>query len=852
MELCRFFVKGHCARGNECFYQHDISNSGLRATATSFEPSEKSSLVSDQPFPPRIPDLPSKPSSYVPVCHFHKQGYCKNGAGCTFRHVDSVKSDSTSKLKILYKDESVSIRQPLGGYDKAGQEVAAEEILPSTDVQDVRGIRVKYGPGAAVMDLQLPSDWSAIRISNIPSELTQQKVQQYLSEFEEAVPLSSIRIHETGKQATILADIRMEDPRFSHRMMRKTAQNLATNKTPDFKVSMIQIGTDSSATSSRLQMSSVICTWYKPSRVAWLHYHHITDANKVVQILNHSPNLGGRKLQASLQSLTGQHGFRRPQVHSVHVSNLNPLTTIANIGRRLGDECKPLKIILGPPSYKLSNDEAQKVVKEMLENVGPLELWEVNSAINAIRVKATARFRSSENAHAAIMKYNASKILSFANSKLFVSPLISIKFNLLIDMYNAIQNDLNDLKPQIWNSGHVHFKAYPATDPLQKLIAVRIYGEDTTSVAKAKSAFEKILAGSAVVSEQGSIWDDFFSTPTGLTYIKELQKKHNVFIYRDNRKSRLSLYGDASCKGKAQSELIQKVQSLSEMSHDMALSPDNLKFVLHGGFRDIIGTLGKKKASLNIIKKIITIKGSTHDLDLAQTILIRQKVSVKKEAAVEEILQTAECVVCLTDAEDPFETQCSHTYCGSCFVSQCSSISEGSIPVRCYGDGGHCLRIFAADELREALPSSTYEQLQHSSLSIYIRSKPQDFQYCCTPDCEHIYRTSTDGLVVTCPACLTPICSTCQVISHDGLTCPEYQRLTSEGNEEFALWKKNNDVKDCPRCKMAIEKTYGCNHMECQICHTHICWFCMEDFDTGGQVYTHMKNTHPAMGIGMT
>jgi hypothetical protein len=101
---------------------------------------------------------------------------------------------------------------------------------------------------------------------------------------------------------------------------------------------------------------------------------------------------------------------------------------------------------------------------------------------------------------------------------------------------------------------------------LVKLIAVRIYGEDAKSVAKAKAP-EKILAGSVVIDNNTALWNDFFAMPKGLIYLKELFRKHNTFIYRDIRKSRLTLYGSIEGQGKTRKALIQKVIELSQQTH---------------------------------------------------------------------------------------------------------------------------------------------------------------------------------------------------------------------------------------------------------------------------------------------
>ncbi len=142
------------------------------------------------------------------------------------------------------------------------------------------------------------------------------------------------------------------------------------------------------------------------------------------------------------------------------------------------------------------------------------------------------------------------------------------------------------------------------------------------------------------------------------------------------------------------------------------------------------------------------------------------------------------------------------------------------------------------------LSFATFEELLQASFEMYIRTHPKDFQYCPTPDCPQVYRIRANGETFLCSTCLTAVCTTCNVVSHDGMTCEEYKDLTSEGTRAFQKWKEENDVRDCPNCKVPIQKSFGCNHMECKQCNAHICWFCMMTFRWSEECYAHMGEAH--------
>jgi ATP-dependent RNA helicase DHX8/PRP22 len=50
-------------------------------------------------------------------------------------------------------------------------------------------------------------------------------------------------------------------------------------------------------------------------------------------------------------------------------------------------------------------------------------------------------------------------------------------------------------------------------------------------------------------------------------------------------------------------------------------------------------------------------------------------------------------------------------------------------------------------------------------------------------------------------------------------------------------------VKSCPSCGYTIEKTEGCNHVECR-CGSHICWACLENFKSSEECYGHLRSVH--------
>lgn len=685
-----------------------------------------------------------------------------------------------------------------------------------------------------MLGLEFPSDFSAVRVSNLPLRCDSRMIQKFLWSHGEGVELAYIRVN-SKNPALPMAEVKVQDPRFAERLLAKLNAEKDQDRTDKFYVSLIQMESRSEASANRIQMRSVVCSWFKPSRIVYLQYKNRFLARDTVAVLGENPYLCGRNVQVTLQDDTYAYLHKGPPIHTIQILNVDINTTELQIWEWLNRECRPVKVILGRCSYDISDEQAQKIVKDTLRKVGRLDLWEVNTSTSPTKVKATARFENPEAARAAVEKLNGTRITQLGNSRLLLSHLVSVKFSILKAVLDAIQADLNQLKAQIWDAGFVGMKVYIPKEPWKELVILRIYGDDARCVAQAKVALEHILEGNLVMNGDSVAWHVFFAKPEGIHYLEQVQQENQAYVYRDARKCQLRLFGSAESKEKLQNAILRRICDLSKSIYIIPIEA-RLRGSIHAIFHRIVAAIGTEKADLgdSEVSTAITISGSKEDYEIALAILDGRLATAKA------------CAVCWTEPVRPIRTVCGHVYCSDCFENQCAAAStESSIPIRCQGDACTCQHIFTNEELKRALPTTLYETVLQTSLSIFIRTKPEKYQYCCTPDCEHVYRTSATGLVITCASCLALVCTSCQVVAHDGLSCAQYQRIAKAGSAEFMAWKRANNVKDCPKCKMPIEKTMGCNHMECMVCRAHICWVCMEVFGESGDVYAHMRAVHP-------
>lgn len=632
-----------------------------------------------------------------------------------------------------------------------------------------------------------------------------------------------------GEEGSV-AEVKVEDSTFAKLVTRKFESQ--QGKVAKSKISIKPMGGSAAtgALANRLQLSTVTCTWYKPSRIAWLVYRSYTDARNAKQVLE-SRKILERSLECSVQ----------PGGRSLHftlqVGNLNSRTQKRDLEAVLTGQLHPDKITLGEPSYPLSDTRASEIVESLLRSKGGLESFQWHVLPGNSKIKATATFSDRDEAAETVRSLNNLTLRRLGGTKLFVSHVISVKYNVPIAIMDAISSGIDQLRESIWQTGHIHLKSYPQTDPAKPIIAIRVFGESIKHVAEAKTAMEKMLAGTVVMNGDSTLWDPYFLNAKSLAYLNELSREHKLYLHRDARKCRLLIYGGLpDARAEVERLLLAKTREFQQHTHTIILTPELLTRAMQGGMKKLKGRFGPA-VTLNVSAnpKTIAIAGSLGDVQEARAMLLEKFPTTKK---------TEDCVVCWTEATDALHTQCGHVYCKDCFANQASSAGDSDIPLRCYGNGGKCLQVFSINELKRMLSHFAFEELLEASFDSYIRRHPKDFQHCPTPDCPQVYRITATGERFLCSTCLESICTSCNVVAHDGMTCEEYKDSTSEGTKAFQKWKKEHDVRDCPNCKAAIEKSFGCNHMECKQCSAHICWFCMETFRASAECYAHMTKAH--------
>lgn len=391
----------------------------------------------------------------------------------------------------------------------------------------------------------------------------------------------------------------------------------------------------------------------------------------------------------------------------------------------------------------------------------------------------------------------------------------------------------------------------PGTNDKAGVVFINVVGEDKKAAGPLKVRVENLVAGQKLDSTTHR--HPFFAVPTReLTdYFDLLYSVYGVYVRYDTKERCLRIYGENT--GRAAAKIAEKVQSLSRKEMVKELNRQELRYFVKEGIGKLEELVGQDNVELDLYSTpaaIILKSGaeSEHHLQRLLTESRQRRFEVTHRTTSGQ--DDADCPICTDNASNPERLGCGHTYCTACLKHFLTSAA--AFPLVCIGDDGNCKVPIALPFISRFLPEPVFRAHIESAFAAYVERHSRELKYCTTPDCPQIYRRQIhrrrrDVQELQCPSCFSTICPTCDAEAHEGMTCRErriyrdpalQERLNSVLAEEQG-WKR------CPACDVIIEKTEGCNHVQCR-CGAHICWKCVAVFEQE-TIYEHLRAEHGGM-----
>ena len=224
-------------------------------------------------------------------------------------------------------------------------------------------------------------------------------------------------------------------------------------------------------------------------------------------------------------------------------------------------------------------------------------------------------------------------------------------------------------------------------------------------------------------------------------------------------------------------------------------------------------------------------------LALLSTTSYLNAINEPDQFAVAPIQQT--CMICYDekDTNQCTTLACSHTFCTQCLehILDNAIAHHSTETVRC--PNPECAKnMELADIAQITNNQEKIVQLLDLKAKEWL-TKQENVKQCPTADCSFAFiNDASCSSVIECPQCKTEYCSQC-LIKHDSeISCEQAraQKLAAD-DEATQEWKQAN-TKQCPSCKVHIEKNDGCNHMTCKKCKYEFCWLCLQPRGYGSHI----------------
>ncbi|KAF9483016.1 hypothetical protein BDN70DRAFT_990656 [Pholiota conissans] len=581
-------------------------------------------------------------------------------------------------------------------------------------------------------------------------------------------------------------------------------------------------------------------SWWAPSETIIATYESEEQARKQIQRLN-GKTWNGRRIRAMLNNHPNAARFFT-SLHEVKILGCAPDTWLDT---EFFDFVDSYDIrLLSAASHNL--DDVFHHVREHLRNCPGVQMHTYEVLNNGTQIDAEARikvgFDEWEDAKRAHDTMDKKRLLihNFPLLRSWLPKPLQYSIKIPRQQFQAQKSqwdELSEKKPG--RDAHVQTKVGDRGD-----VFIRVLGQDKKAAGSLKVRVEGMAAGEKL---DATHWHPSFGFPRGNAFLNRIFGEKQVYIRNDFKARCLRACGEPTRIEEAKQMIKGEVDRLAGMETTRVMDPACVRGFMREGLGKLKELIGDDNVTVNIASAPfrVTVKGGVEATHHLQRLMDEARMIGALDEALPGDTDRETCPICTDDVSNGEQLGCGHAYCSGClshFLT--SAVDNKNFPLACMGNGGACQVPFPIPSIRRFLPPQLFENLVEAAFATYLEQHSQELKYCTTPDCKQIYRRRSDKTLLKCPACFSTICPMCDEEAHEGMTCQERRIHRDPGlqdrlTEEFA---REHGYKNCPQCRIFIEKTEGCNHMTCK-CGAHICWRCMGIF-TANTIYPHMQSAH--------
>eukprot|EP00823_Brevimastigomonas_motovehiculus_P006365 TRINITY_DN526_c0_g1_i1.p1 TRINITY_DN526_c0_g1~~TRINITY_DN526_c0_g1_i1.p1 ORF type:complete len:597 (-),score=160.21 TRINITY_DN526_c0_g1_i1:166-1956(-) len=222
-----------------------------------------------------------------------------------------------------------------------------------------------------------------------------------------------------------------------------------------------------------------------------------------------------------------------------------------------------------------------------------------------------------------------------------------------------------------------------------------------------------------------------------------------------------------------------------------------------------------------------------------------------KESKVVDKTKKIQCQTAYCDevtADLGSSLNCGHFFCDGCWTGYLNSqltsgrscIFATCMGIKCLLKHNHragctCSELVPESIVRKYVKdSSLLAKYERWLLDSFVEGT-KSIKWCPNPQCKRAVEYKSGGSKEIECRCGTHWCFSCTETAHSPCPCDLAKKWQKREKSEDAteIWL-NARTKECPQCKVRIEKNRACNHMTCSKCGHQFCWLCKEPWSQHG------------------
>ena len=440
---------------------------------------------------------------------------------------------------------------------------------------------------------------------------------------------------------------------------------------------------------------------------------------------------------------------------------------------------------------------------------------------------------------------------------LTVTPCLTSVLKYSMTMHLAVADSIKETTTSI----HTQYKSVTITEkPENDVVVVKVRSNDLSEYIGTLNMLNRVLQPLAIpcVSQTRG---EYLRSKQCEDDLARIGQQSTTVICKDSRKKCLKVYGTNVSKEVAKEEFANSLSSYDNSDYyELELKskhrpPGLLKHLIttYGiELNLLLEVKGIVMARIDIRRHILVVCATTVGYRTLLKIIDQfvEKNKCETQEHVHSTKRTIECCICYAQIED-IEDMYTLEYCGHSCHYECVEAQLAphaiTVPVLCASE--ECSKPFVWQDFIN-LQSKGKIHLRDvitQSVQRYIETNTDVVHHCPTPDCKMVYTVTSERGCFLCSHCGVLTCTKCHSPFHCGITCAVNLQVQDSDEHMHVLdWLKKDpkNRKQCPKCGILIEKAGGCQHMTCKGCDSHICWHCLEYFETGSECGDHLSKHH--------